>query len=653
MIRGKMLVEWVAVTAVCGCLAWVASHQQWLWRFDVVLYDTALSYRSAAPDPDIVIVAIDDRSLSDIGRWPWSRAVHAALIERLEAAGVRVVAFDVILHERTVGDALADEVLAQRIARHGRVVLPVTYGRHAADGDGESLPAGMFREAAAVLGHIHIELDPDGIARSLYLWEGLGEPRHPQLALAALQLAEPERATTYPAPAAQASGGWRRAGWFHIPFLGPPGSFRYVSYGDVLRGEVPSAVLRDAVVFVGSSAVGLGDMVPSPTSGHASLMPGVEVHATVYHALRHGHMLQHASLAATAAFNLLVVLLLMVAMLRLRPRAAMLAAFGMAVLALSLSWSMLQYAMLWLPPSVAVLVCLLAYPLWSWRRLEASRRYFERELDALHQGEAGPPGPRLPVVLDPFVERIEVLHQAAQRQRDMARSRDETLDFLSHDLRSPLAAILTTLDTAREHAAAGGTDVVLQRVGRYARNALDLAEKLVRLIRAESIDPERFSELNLELVVQDAADEAWAAARARDVELVSALGSGDGRDPPRLVRGDGELLRRAVLNLLDNAVKYSPPGGRVLVTLTSDAAGWVIEVRDAGPGIAEEDQVRLFKRFVRLPSPDGEGPAGVGLGLLMVRTVAERHGGSVSVASAPGQGACFRIHLPVLIPLDP
>src|SRR5690606_33529775 len=112
-----------------------------------------------------------------------------------------------------------------------------------------------------------------------------------QLALAALQLAEPQRAALYAAPADAASHGWRRADWFHVPFLGPPGSFRYVSYGDVLRGLVPESVLRDAIVFVGATAVGLGDTVPAPTSGHASLMPGVEVHATVYQALRNGRTL--------------------------------------------------------------------------------------------------------------------------------------------------------------------------------------------------------------------------------------------------------------------------------------------------------------------------------------------------------------------------
>jgi len=137
------------------------------------------------------------------------------------------------------------------------------------------MPDERFAAVAAGLGHIHIELDPDGIARSVYLWEGLGFPRHAQL-VAALALDQPEIAARYPRPrggADEPAGGWRRADWMRIPFSGPPGTFRHVSYVDVLRGEVPDAVLRDAVVLVGTTAVGMGDMVPTPTSAHSDLRP--------------------------------------------------------------------------------------------------------------------------------------------------------------------------------------------------------------------------------------------------------------------------------------------------------------------------------------------------------------------------------------------
>src|SRR5690606_43070 len=111
MTRMRISGEWIGVTLLFAVLAWAAASQQWLWRFDAVLYDATATYRHTEPDPDLVVVAIDDRSLAEVGRWPWSRAVHAALLDRLDEAGARAVVLDLILHERS-DDVRADEVLA-------------------------------------------------------------------------------------------------------------------------------------------------------------------------------------------------------------------------------------------------------------------------------------------------------------------------------------------------------------------------------------------------------------------------------------------------------------------------------------------------------------------------------------------------------------
>lgn len=111
--------------------------------------------------------------------------------------------------------------------------------------------------------------------------------------------------------------------------------------------------------------------------------------------------------------------------------------------------------------------------------------------------------------------------------------------------------------------------------------------------------------------------------------------------------GDADLLRRAILNLLTNAIKYTPAGGSVDLRLAADGPkGWVVEVIDTGAGIPEEQQQQLFRRFGRLDNEANRKISGIGLGLLMVRTVAERHGGKVTLESAPGIGSCFRLHLP-------
>ncbi len=659
-MRRKTLVEWLTVTLLAGLLAVFAGQQQWLWRFDTLVYDSLLNLAATEPARDVIVVAIDDRSLSEVGRWPWSRAVHAALLERLQAQGAAVVVFDVILHEQS--SAAADAALAAAMRAHGAVVLPVTHGLHAARSDGEALPTEAFRSAAAALGHIHIELDPDGIARSLYLWEGMNRPTHPQLALAALSLVLPERAADYPPPQRSAGAGWQRADWFRIPFAGPPGTYRHVSYVDVLRGDVPEGLLDGAVVFVGTSAVGMGDMVPSPTSGHGGLMPGVEIHATVFDALRRGAEIRAVPASLASGVNLAAVLVLMVLLLRCRPGAAMLATFGMLLTLLASSALLMHLAGLWLAVAPCVAACLLAYPLWSWRRLEASFHYFERELDALRKLGAAPEstgaGRGAP---DPLVERIEVIQRAARQQRDLQRSREQTMHFLSHDLRAPLASILTVLqsdadarpgcggrDQGRHGEDAGAQDGLRVRIERHARSALNMADNLLRLARAENADPAGFVDVSLELVAQEALDEIWAQANAREQRIgyKTDLPMVQGEEVACFVRGDAELLRRALVNLLGNAVKYTPKGGEIDLTLEGDGQQWAVRVRDNGPGIAPAQQARLFQRFARVQDEANRSIDGIGLGLLMVRTVAERHGGRVGLDSEPGRGSVFSLYLP-------
>jgi signal transduction histidine kinase len=114
---------------------------------------------------------------------------------------------------------------------------------------------------------------------------------------------------------------------------------------------------------------------------------------------------------------------------------------------------------------------------------------------------------------------------------------------------------------------------------------------------------------------------------------------------PAVVAGDAVLLREAVGNLISNAVKYTPPEGEIIVQTGTGADEVVITIQDSGPGISPDDQQEIFRPFTRLRSAGAE--RGSGLGLSLVKTVVERHGGRVTVDSTIGQGAIFGIHLPV------
>ena len=154
-----------------------------LQRLDLLAYDLlSAALPAPAQSQRAVVVAIDERSLQLLGRWPWPRRVHAQLLDRLNAAPPQAIAFAILFDPPDRSDAEGDALFAAAIARAGRVMLPVAPA--AANGSGvlAAEPAAEFAEAAAALGHVDVEIDPDGLLRRLYLRAGVGERRWPALA---------------------------------------------------------------------------------------------------------------------------------------------------------------------------------------------------------------------------------------------------------------------------------------------------------------------------------------------------------------------------------------------------------------------------------------------------------------------------------------
>ena len=113
------------------------------------------------------------------------------------------------------------------------------------------------------------------------------------------------------------------------------------------------------------------------------------------------------------------------------------------------------------------------------------------------------------------------------------------------------------------------------------------------------------------------------------------------------IQGDHQHLRRLLLNLVDNGLKYTLAGGRVTLALHQDGAWAVLRVADTGIGLAPEEQERIFQRFYRAPAAVSRGEEGSGLGLCIARSIVEAHGGYVQVESAEGHGSIFTVFLPL------
>lgn len=220
------------------------------------------------------------------------------------------------------------------------------------------------------------------------------------------------------------------------------------------------------------------------------------------------------------------------------------------------------------------------------------------------------------------------------KEREAQQHRETMLRFLSHDLRAPHSAILALLDVHN------GDSPIFAQIEQQVKRALNLTESFVQLAKAEA-DGYHFQPTLFAMLVMDAFDQVAVIAQLKGIHLVHDLDEAD----EGMVSADQSLLTRALFNVLENAIKYSPSGTTVTLSHGS-TQGWLeCRISDQGPGIAPGDLPELFSQYRRFDS--AQGSEGLGLGLTMVKAVIERHGGRVLCESELGKGSTFSLKLPL------
>jgi signal transduction histidine kinase len=181
----------------------------------------------------------------------------------------------------------------------------------------------------------------------------------------------------------------------------------------------------------------------------------------------------------------------------------------------------------------------------------------------------------------------------------------------------------------------------VQQIVEAADRQTDILDDMLTLTRVEhGRELLNVAPLNAAEALHEAAGQIQPAASAKGVTLRVEVGEG------KRVNADAAGLHTILLNLVDNAVKYTPRGGSVTLRGATVPSGYEITVADTGPGISLEHQSRIFERFYRIDKARDRATGGTGLGLSIVKHLAEAHGGRVSVHSAPGEGATFTVFLP-------
>jgi heavy metal sensor kinase len=243
-----------------------------------------------------------------------------------------------------------------------------------------------------------------------------------------------------------------------------------------------------------------------------------------------------------------------------------------------------------------------------------------------------------------MAERLEESISIIRRDRD--RSRDFLAD-VSHELRTPIAALYTFNELLKDQAGADpaaraefleSSRVQLERLDWLAQNLLELSKLDSGLVLLD-LRPD-----DLRAAVESSVEQAHPAARRRGIELHLGL-----PDAPLRVRHDPQRIGQVVNNLVGNAIKFTPRGGRVDVSVTPNGDGARIDVVDTGTGIDPEELPRIFERFYRGTRANEARGSGSGLGLAIVRSIVDMHHGTISVDSRLGAGSRFT----VLLPSDP
>lgn len=759
--------EWLLVCLFVITTTVLLSIFQLNPRLNAGIYDLGIRLtQDRAASEEIVIIAIDDKSLTKIGAWPWLRSTHARLLDSLQQA--KTVAFDISFIGTVPERATENTILATAIEKHQRVVLAnFLSGPQKTEINN---PEPEFVKAAHGLGFINIPIENDGLVRYAYLQHPQYEDRAKHLSIAMLEAAGEHEL----AKQAIKFAGNEKLG---IPFAGPSNHFQILSYVDVLEERVPSDFFTDKYIFVGAWGTGLGDQYPTPTTSDSLNMSGVEILANILQASLEQAWIKELSLSPSLPINLLPILVLCFFLKNSSPRDALILSTLLTLLILLTHGLILYGFNLWSSPLPSLLGIALAYPLWSWRTQEIALDQISREIAKINQEEAyifksSPIKPQkithnksinlrfadlqgimtqvrnlrqfimdninqmpdstsvfdlnhklqfttdttskfmqkagaklpykdqsLPSFLEfimadaeqrrEVLEEIQKINTPAENEsellqtlretgvesknhfnqdllvryintyaadnthigyimivhdisaiRDAERKRESTLHFLSHDMRSPQTSIQALIELQKNPQTALPIEEALKRIHELSGRTIKLVEDLLQLSRAESMELTMVP-VNLVELLDSIIDEYWSIRKQRNITIHCNF-----EEPIAFVHSDHTLLYRALNNLIDNALKYSPDHTEIHCSISRQGDQWLLRIKDQGIGISKKQQEHLFNSFYRT-SEHGHKVAGLGLGLSFVKTVIQRHGGKIHVESELGKGSTFIVELPI------
>lgn len=737
--------EWLLTAALAVLLLSLLVFAQWARPWGNVIYDRMMAMQGFHETDEIVIIAVDDRSLQQLGGWPLQRRRYTELLERLEDLEIKpkALGLDLLFLDPTPDDA-ALAAMMRRIP----TVLPLEFSITESDPLSTrtrlspSLPSPPLDQAAR-LSHINVSFDADGVIRGFQSVEG----QYLHFALAMHSMGAPGNAQVRQA---QITPNYQR-----FRMVDPSIGFPTISLSDALSPSFPLSLLQDKYVLVGVTAPSLGDRYPTLYSGqHGIGTPGVAILSSILSASLHDNFVTTPGGLWVFGLNLIGVALLLLSFIYLKPRSTIFLAGGTMLAAFAISYGLLHWANWWVNPTPVMLVAALIQPFWAWRRLEAITGVIYRRASQLrqlqpearaqdstntnssevvlqyaklldhavdsarselnflsavvdempdavviydqedkllllnnkmhdlmgdmpldvgtplsalaerwhlpmsHLSNLGTPVPSAVLPVRPstnpglsqqHVFQIEtntgrrdiylknasldsplggqlhlLIFMDITELRQYQIQRDRALQFLSHDMRTPLASILSLTRTR------ASSDWLLPRekIDHHARALLNMMDDFILTVNAEAPRYDLSVEL-LDNLINDAIEQVGDLAHDKGVLISDELS-----EEPMFVQANARLLIRALVNLLFNAVKFSAPGSHVVVS------------SEGHTNDKDQPRVRITIRNHVNPEATEQALPGFGLGLNFVDTVIERHQGHIERHIPTSGLAEVRIDLP-------
>lgn len=676
-----------------------------------VLYDHLMRWHGFEANQDIVIVAVDDRSLAELGGWPLQRAHYTHLLKRLDDDRFRpkAIGLDVLFLDRSDQDA----ALAEEMKRH-RTVLPLAFELHNdAQHQLHPTPPVAPLDQAATLGHINAFFDEDGVIRGVQA----REQQWPHFALAL-----------------QGQDGANEPPYQRFRMVDPSVGFPLVSLSDALASHAFLSLFKDKYVLIGVTAPSLGDRYPTLYSGqHNASTPGVAILASILNASLRQDMVNVAPLSVVFGVSCIGVIGMLLSVLILSPRHAL--AFGVALMTASVvaSYVVLTQENYWLDPTAFLGVSVILQPLWAWGRLDtivnfvhekaALLREFrhtnriQHDLVSSHEvvlqhatlldhaiDSVRSELNFLSAIIDEMPDAVVIFDQhdalllsnqriklllnetqlslGSQRSiffktlqlpqplagstashpfqlatslglrdfylkstavnttqsqsfhlviflditdlRQSQKQRDQALQFLSHDMRTPLAAIMSLTRPPKAGAETPQARSQRQKIVQHSQTLLQMMDDFILTITAQQAHYSLKTVLVDELL-NDAIEQVRDLALGKQLSFIE-----DSEELPLFVKVNTRLMVRALVNLLINAVKFSPPQSCITLQISQPTA----------------QEVNISLKNTVAPQTDENLLTGFGLGLDFIDTVIDKHQGRIK-RHIPTQGlANITITLP-------